>query len=382
MSLREIEAKSILRRSGKIDSWFVSHYGMNLYRGCSHNCVYCDGRAESYYVEGVFGEDVAVKVNAREVLMRELDPRRKRKPMKRSFVVLGGGVGDSYQPADVGYSLSRKALELIDLFDFPVHVLTKSTLVKRDADILRDINRHNRALVSFSLSSADDRLSALVEPGVPGPSERLNTIRFFKDRGFSCGAFMMPVIPFVTDSEERMEETIERAGQAGADFIIFGGLTLKEGRQKAYYYRFLQKHFPELLPRYQALYQGGRYGEASGDYYNAINRRFSRLAKKHRLPRRMPRQLFQDILSAEDFAIVVLEHIDYLLKLEGEKSSFGYAAYALSKIKEPLVNFRNRLSAIKGVSRPAGTIIAAILGGGVPDLYEELMAGTLAADKP
>jgi len=98
VTIREIEAKSILRKHKKNDSWFISHYGMNLYRGCSHNCVYCDGHSEGYYVDGEFGEDVAVKVNAIEVLRRELDPKRKRIPLKRSFIMVGGGVGDSCQP--------------------------------------------------------------------------------------------------------------------------------------------------------------------------------------------------------------------------------------------------------------------------------------------
>ena len=83
VNIREIEAKSILRKHKKIDSWFISRYGMNLYRGCTHNCVYCDGRAEGYYVDGEFGEDVVVKTNAIEILRRELDPKRKRVPLKR-----------------------------------------------------------------------------------------------------------------------------------------------------------------------------------------------------------------------------------------------------------------------------------------------------------
>jgi DNA repair photolyase len=95
LTIKELEAKSILRKHKKIDSWFLSNYGMNLYRGCLHNCVYCDGRAEGYYVEGQFGSDVAVKVNALEILRRELDPKRKRSPFKRGYVMVGGGVGDS-----------------------------------------------------------------------------------------------------------------------------------------------------------------------------------------------------------------------------------------------------------------------------------------------
>ena len=95
VTIREINAKSILRKSKKIDSWFISHYGMNLYRGCNHNCVYCDGRSEGYYVEGEFGRDISVKVNAIDVLRKELDPKGKRTPFKRSFIMIGGGVSDS-----------------------------------------------------------------------------------------------------------------------------------------------------------------------------------------------------------------------------------------------------------------------------------------------
>jgi DNA repair photolyase len=194
LTIREIEAKSILRKHKKIDSWFISRYGINLYRGCTHNCVYCDGRSETYYVDGEFGRDVTVKVNAIELLRRELDPKRKRVPFKRSFIVMGGGVGDSYQPLERKYELTRKALELMYEYNLPVHMLTKSTLIKRDIDILKKISEQSRAVVSFSFSSVDDKISAVFEPGVPPPDERLNTISFFKNDGIACGMFLLPVI--------------------------------------------------------------------------------------------------------------------------------------------------------------------------------------------
>ncbi|MHC1604482.1 MAG: hypothetical protein ACXQTP_00720 [Candidatus Methanofastidiosia archaeon] len=159
MTIREIEAKSILRKYRKIDSWFISRYGMNLYRGCAHNCAYCDGRAEGYYVDGEFGKDVAVKVNAINILRRELNPKRKRSPFKQSFVMAGGGVGD---------------------------------------------------------------------------------------------------------------------------------------------------------------------------YYSSLNFLFNKIAKKYDMPKRIPPALYKDILNENDLVVVILEHIDYLLKLEGKKSPYGYAAYSTS----------------------------------------------------
>ena len=373
MTIREIEAKSILRKYKKIDSWFISRYGMNLYRGCIHNCIYCDGRSEGYYVDGEFGEDVTVKVNAIEILRRELDPKRKRTPFKRSFIMIGGGVGDSYQPIEEKYQLSRKALELVDEYNFPVHVLTKSTLVKRDIDILKKINNKNRAIVSFSFSSVDDEISAIFEPGVPPPSERLKTLTFFKNEGIACGMFLLPVIPFITDTPELMEETIRKASEADLDFIIFGGMTLKEGRQKDYFFKILRNKYPELIVEYENIYQKSKWGEAAGEYYNSINLTFNSIVKKFKIPPRITLALYKDILEENDLVVVILEHIDYLLKLEGRTSPYGYAAHSISQLKEPLSSIKRELKKIGGVGKVTENIILEILKTGNSSYYKKLL---------
>jgi DNA repair photolyase len=375
LAIREIEAKSILRKHKKIDSWFISRYGMNLYRGCTHNCVYCDGRSEAYYVDGEFGKDVTVKVNAIELLRRELDPKRKRVPFKRSFIMMGGGVGDSYQPLERKYELTRKALELMYEYNLPVHMLTKSTLIKRDVDILKRINEQSRAIVSFSFSSVDDKISAIFEPGVPPPDERLQAISFFKNEGIACGMFLLPVIPFITDTSELLEQTVSRAKEAGVDFVIFGGMTLKEGRQQEYFYDALRRTHPELIAEYQNIYRGSEWGEATREYYGSISQRFNSIAQKYRMPRRMPPVLYRDILEQNDLAVVILEHIDYLLKLEGKSSPFGYAAYSISQLKEPLSTMKGELQKIKGVSKAVEAVILEILETGSSSYYEKLLMG-------
>ena len=373
MTVKEVEAKSILRKNNKIDSWFISYYGMNLYRGCTHDCIYCDGRSEGYYVDGEFGKDVVVKINAIDVLRRELDPKRKRTPFKKSYMMVGGGVGDSYQPIEKKYELTRKTLQFLHENNWPVHLLTKSTLVKRDVDILKKINEKNRAIVSFSFSSADDKISAIFEPGVPSPSERLETIEFFKDEGISCGMFLLPVIPFVTDKPNLLEETIRLAKDAGVDFIIFGGMTLKDGKQKEYFFETLKKTYPELTTEYHHIYRGDKWGNAIGEYYESINQTFNVIAKKYRMPKRIPPALYRDILSENDLVIVILEHIDYLLKLEGKKSPYGYAAYFISKLNEPLSSIKNELRQIKGVGKVTERIILEILNTGNSSYYEKLL---------
>ena len=374
VTIREIEAKSILRKHKKIDSWFISRYGMNLYSGCSHNCVYCDGRSEGYYTYGEFGQDITVKVNAIDILRRELDPARKRIPLKRSFITVGGGVGDSYQPIEKKYQLTRRALELVYQYGFPVHMLTKSTLIMRDSDILKAINESTRAIVSFSFSSVDDAISAVFEPGVPPPSERLQALAYFKSQGIACGMFLLPVIPFVTDTAGLIDEALRKASEVGLDFVIFGGMTLKEGKQKDYFMSALKKYHAHLDGGYQRIYLGNRWGEPSAEYVGSLNMAFNAIAKKYDLAIRMPHALYGEILSKDDLVIVTLEHIDYLLKMEGRKSPFGYAAYSISQLKEPLSNLRGELHRLKGVGGATQTIILEILETGRSSYYEQLLA--------
>jgi DNA repair photolyase len=374
VTITEIEAKSVLRRHKKIDSWFVSHYGMNLYRGCFHNCIYCDGRAEGYYVSGEFGEDVAVKVNAIEVLRRELDPKRRRKPLKRSYMMLGGGVGDGYQPAEKKYQLTRKALHLVHEYGFPVHVLTKSTLATRDVDILKEINGQSRAVVSFSFSSVDDKVSALVEPRVPSPSERLDALKFFKSQGIACGMFLLPVIPRVSDTREFLEDAVMKARAVGVDFIIFGGMTLKEGRQKDYFTETIKDRYPQLSAEYRRIYRGSKWGEPVQEYVDSLNRTFGAIAKRYKMPIRMPPALYQDILGENDLVVVILEHMDCLLKMQGERSPFGRAAYSISQVAGPLSELKGRLQELNGIGETTERVVLEILETGKSSYYEQLLA--------
>ncbi len=146
----------------------------------------------------------------------------------------------------------------------------------------------------------------------------------------------MPVIPFITDTPIQMEQSIQQAKNVGVDFIIFSGMTLKDGRQKEYFYRVIEKYQPELLPAYLQIYQESQWGNATHEYYQSIHQTFFNLIKKHKILPRIPLELFQNILEENDLVVVILEHIDYLLKLMNRTSPFGFAAYSISQLKEPL----------------------------------------------
>lgn len=373
MRIKEIEAKSIINRRKRVDSWFLSDTGMNLYRGCSHNCIYCDGRAEGYYTNGIFGEDIEVKVNGPELVKKELKKWKIKGIRPSGFFMIGGGVCDTYQPAEKKYELTRKTLEILTGFDFPVSILTKSTMVERDIDILKEINKKNPVMVSFSFSSCDDGISSIFEPGVPPPSKRLETIKRLKSEGIGCGMFLMPVIPFITDSQEKIQESVQKAADAGISFIIFSGMTLKEGRQKRYFMDIMEKYNPELQSLYNKIYiPGNQWGNAFPAYYQEIQERFYNSISKYKIPARIPATPYRKFFRENEYVCIILEQIDYLLKLKGRKSVFSYAAWGIFNVKEPLSCIINNLETIKGVGPAISKLILEILETGTCRMYEDL----------
>ena len=373
MTIREVTAKSILRKYKRLNTWFLSYYGMNLYRACAHNCAYCDGRTEQYRVEGKFNEDVTVKANAVDVLSHELDPARKRTPFKKSYVMLGGGVGDCYQPVEAQYGLTSGVLHLLHAHNLPVHILTKSDMVTRDIDILANINQAGKAIVSFSFCTVDDSLSRFLEPGTPLPSQRVKAIYELKQRGIPCGMFILPIVPFVTDKPELIRSAFDIGSELDIDFMVFGGMTLKRGRQKDYFLSKLKKNFPKLLPKYENIYQESRWGEFSQAYADRLNQTIYRISRDFKIPLRIPTRLFADVLTMNDRVVTILEHLDYFQKLRNQKSPFGYAAFRISKLSDPIAAWRDKLRSLKGVGPLTESIILEILDTGTCKKYEILM---------
>ncbi|GAH07068.1 unnamed protein product, partial [marine sediment metagenome] len=155
--------------------------------------------------------------------------------------------------------------------------------------------------------------------------------------------------------------TIRKASEAGLDFIIFGGMTLKEGRQKDYFFKTFRNKYPKLMGEYENIYQKNKWGEAVGEYYNSINLTFNNIMKKYKVPPRIPLAFYKDILEENDLVVVILDHIDYLLKLQGRTSPYGYAAYSISQLKEPLSSMKRELKRINGVGKVTESIILEML---------------------
>jgi len=370
----ETSARSILRRSKVTDSWFLSHCGMNLYRGCEHACAYCDGRAEKYRVEGDFGGRIEVKVNAPQLLERELE-----RVGRRGFIFLGGGVCDAYQPAEQRFEFARRCLELIrDRGTIPVHVLTKSALVERDADLLAEINQGPGAIVSFSVSTLDQRLADIFEPGCAAVAERFRLLELFRRRGLGTGLMLMPVLPLLSDGPDQLEQSAQRAREVGVDFVLTGGMTIKAGRQMEHMLQRVGEHFPDLAPRYRALYPADRWGNARGDYHPALERRFAAVLQRHRLAPRIPHGLYRGRVERNVEVAMVLAHIDHLLRQRGQRRpTYAAASTEILRLKQDIedVARASLLTQIPAVGPAAARVIEELLESDRCGYYEQLIAG-------
>ena len=246
-----IPAKTILQKNKSTD-WFGSDYNMNLYRGCSHGCIYCDSRSDCYRVDNF--EQVRAKENCLQILRDEL--RRK----VRTGIVGTGAMSDPYNPFEASEQLTRHALELIDAYEFGTAVLTKSPLIERDTDILCSIAEHSPVLCQVTVTAADDSLSRLVEPNVSVTSERLNALAKMSENGLFTGVVMTPILPFIEDNEDNILRVLKMAKECGARSVYpMFGVTIRAG-QREYFYSRLKETFSGqgLAEKYEKTY-GDRY---------------------------------------------------------------------------------------------------------------------------
>ena len=248
-----VKAKTILTKVKDGNEWYGVDYNMNLYRGCSHGCIYCDSRSDCYHIDNF--DIVKGKENMLNILENELSKKRIK------GVVGIGAMSDTYNPMEIKYKQTRGALQLISKYDFGVSIDTKSNLILRDIDLLKEINSKNSVIIKFTITTPDDNLSKIIEPKVCVSSKRLEAIKTLNDNGIFAGIMMNPVLPFITDKEEDIKKLVRIASEYGAKFIhTYMGMTLREN-QRAYYFDKLDENFPGLKDKYIKNY---------GDKYNCL----------------------------------------------------------------------------------------------------------------
>lgn len=245
--MKYVPAKTIVTKT-KDTKWFGIDYNMNIYRGCCHGCIYCDSRSDCYRIDNF--DTVRAKENALQIIRDDL--RRK----VRMGVVGTGSMSDPYNPFEKDRNLTRHALELIDAFGFGAAIATKSPLMTRDIDILESIQEHSPVLCKVTITTADDELSGKIEPRVAPSSKRFEMLDALSSHGIYAGILLMPILPFIEDSEENVLNIVRRAHETGARFIYPAfGMTLRDN-QREWYYDKLEELFPgrKLPEQYRKRY--------------------------------------------------------------------------------------------------------------------------------
>ncbi|MCB8814753.1 SPL family radical SAM protein [Desulfosporosinus shakirovi] len=241
-----IPAKTIISGYSGDNKWFGNNYNMNIYKGCSHGCIYCDSRSECYHVENF--DKVRAKENALTLIHRDLKSKRK------TGVIGTGAMSDPYNPIEKEYKLTRGALKLINSFGFGISIATKSNLVTRDIDILNKIRQHSPTLIKLTITTCDDVLCKKIEPNVAVSSQRFSALKQLAENNIFAGILLMPVLPFIEDNAENISGIIRLASENGAKFIYPAfGVTLRQN-QRDWYYRKLDELFPHLKEKYARQY--------------------------------------------------------------------------------------------------------------------------------
>jgi DNA repair photolyase len=285
------EVTSILNKHKKRDTWFLDDYSINPYEGCGFNCTYC-------YVHGSkYGENlderIVIKKDAAAILDRQLAKRAKKN--EYGFIAVGSAT-DAYMQVEEDLGLTRELLQIILRHRFPVFISTKSNLIVRDFDLLKQIDRDatlpedlkqdpgRGVIISFSFSTLDEKLARQIEPGAPPPQRRLETLKACSEYGLLCGVNALPLLPFISDTDEELEKMIAAARQYGANYILAGGLTLfgqEEKDSRQLYFKFLRTTYPGLLEKYEKMYGSVYY--PSWQYQQELKKRSDTLCKKYNI---------------------------------------------------------------------------------------------------
>ncbi|MCG3216298.1 MAG: hypothetical protein KAS63_06240, partial [Candidatus Heimdallarchaeota archaeon] len=294
MIVQSIRAKTLIRSSEQSPA----HVHLNPYQGCYHDCRYCDGKSERYYIHEDFTKRVIAKINAPELLERYLS-RKGFFPYNREststmvdyvpsmkngdslnlppkfLISMFGNICDVYQPAETKFQITRKLLNVAYDYGFPIRLLTKSKLVLRDIDLLKDIQRDSFARVVFTITLAHEKTQKIFEPHASSTYERFEALKILRQEGISAGVYITPVIPFIGDSEDNLSSLFQSAKEADAEFIITGGLTLRPGRNKNEFFDTLKTHYPDMLAKYKKLYginhRGGQPDPKAALDFNLID---------------------------------------------------------------------------------------------------------------
>lgn len=327
MSLDEILVKKALKKDYFANHLFGGMYNMSPYMGCSHGCIYCDGRAEKYHFEGDFVKDVKVRTNLPELLEKEIIKVREIAPIH-----LSSGISDIYQHMEKKYNLTGRCSKILSDYNFHVSVLTKSSLVLRDYDNWIKVNKKGGFTLQMTMTTLDDKIRKIMEPGASSVDERLETIKIFKDAGCNVGIYMMPLLPGITDDFNGITRLVERLQDLNVDYIMPWTLTLRPGKQKDIYINTISKTYSELMPLYSDIFSENKVSGSpkksyENNFFNKINPIFKDINQF------IPHYLYRNTMPIYCEIVILLQHMIFLYQ------SYGVDITRLNKSYRKLITY-------------------------------------------
>ena len=353
----EKEYKSILNKLKYIDNWFWGRYTINTYNGCQFGCTYCDARSAHYHMPADFENQIVIKQNPAEMLDKRISRARTLLP----DVVVFGGVTDCYQPAEKKYEHTRRMLEVLLKHRYPVHIITKSTLVLRDLDLLEEIAQQTWCTVSVTITTMDEEVASFVDFQAPAPQKRIAVVQEIKAKAphVQSGVLLIPLIPVLCDSDDSLRKVVSAARTAAADYLLFGGGMSLRDTQAQWFLTKLQARFPTIYRQYQDIYKfSGHAPVYEGNYWTSAEYLLDRqpklfdLCRELGVPYRIPRWLpadwrYHNYRIAEPMLNRAYEH-----QMHGrEWKTLFWAGQNVQQLKEPIqdVAARGELHTIRNV---------------------------------
>lgn len=339
----EKEVKTPLNRLKQIDSWFWCRYSINPYNGCEHACIYCDGRSERYYQQKDFEETIYIKINLAKILDEKLGHSRS----IEHDIVATGGVCDSYAPVELKYRNTRKILEVLCKYNFPVCLSTKNVNVEQDIPLLDEIGKRSWCATAFTITSMDPDIVNFLEPHSSPSEERLRVINVIhnKSKNIVVGINYMPIVPFLEDSDEMMNEIIKKVKEHGGNYVLFApGLTLRD-TQGMFFKSKLRAKYPELVDKFNDLVGNHKKYEK---YLIEKNKILLELCKKYQIEFRLKRWIPNDYRKTNYLIAEKLLNEAYLKQIKGDYYfHLLKAGWAIQNLKESILNIEKRGELLK-----------------------------------
>ncbi len=335
------EFKTALNKLKYPDSWFWAKYTINPYSGCQHACIYCDARSDRYFLQQNFENEIIIKTNIDKILDLRIKRARKLLP----DVVGPGGVNDAYQPIEKKVENTKKVIQVLAKHNFPLNIATKSKLIIRDLDILKKIARDSWCTIGFSITTTNEGLAKFLEPYSSKPSERLEALKTIKNKApnIQVGTYFIPIIPFLEDSENNMEDVIRKSKEAGADFLLFSpGLTMRDSQAEFFLKKLKNSKYKDIIKPILNLYKGKM--QPPSDYVKNLHLKLLYHCEKYDLAIRIKRWIPSDYRKWNYKISELLLNKVYLDNLKTGKSNKAmmWAGLNLNNLEESILDVYKR----------------------------------------